>query len=226
MIIAPHPDDAELAMGGTIAKMTHEGHNVILIDLTNGEPTPYGSIKIRSKEAHQAAKILHLGKRLCLNMPNRCLKATLQNRKKLAETIRVHRPDILFGPALPDRHPDHVQAAALIEDARFQAKYCKSTMRGLPHWVPGLFYYYSVHRACHDKPSFIIDISEFWEHKINAIEAYQSQLRNTAWASISLLERVDAVCRYFGQCIDCRYAEPFTGPEPLGIKDIDFLNQF
>jgi bacillithiol biosynthesis deacetylase BshB1 len=223
MIVAPHPDDAELAMGGAIARMIRAGWDVAVVDLTNGEPTPFGSKELRRQETAKANKILGIKKRLCLDMPNRYLQATLENREKLAEVIRLNQPDVLFGPVKPDYHPDHKAAADLIAAARFEAKYHKTDMQGEPHWTPRQYYYYSIHRLSYDKPSFIVDITDHWRQKIEAIEAYQSQLKNMPAEPLTFLEKMEAISRYFGQCIGCTYGEPFAGDEPLPVKGMQSL---
>jgi bacillithiol biosynthesis deacetylase BshB1 len=220
MIVAPHPDDAELAMGGAIARMIEAGWDVTVVDLTNGEPTPFGSKELRKQETEKANEILGIKKRLCLDMPNRYLEVTLENRKKLAEVIRLNQPDVLFGPVKPDYHPDHAAAADLIAAARFEAKYHKTDIQGEPHWTPRQYYYYSIHRRNYDKPSFIIDITDYWQQKIEAIGAYQSQLKNVPAEPLAFLERMEAISRYFGQCVGCKYGEPFAGDDPLPIKQI------
>jgi bacillithiol biosynthesis deacetylase BshB1 len=224
MIIAAHPDDAELAMGGTIAIMIESAWDVVVVDLTDGEPTPSGSKELRQKETEEASRILGVKKRICLEMPNRYLQADLKNRKKLAEVIRLNRPDLTFGPAIPDYHPDHVEAAKLVEGARFEAKFHKTDMKGSPHWTARQYGYYSTHRAEHNKPSFIVDVTDQWDRKIRAIQAYDSQVNSvTAANSVSLLEKVEVTCRYFGQCIGSKYGEPFVGCEPVGVKELELL---
>jgi bacillithiol biosynthesis deacetylase BshB1 len=224
MIIAPHPDDAELAMGGTIVKMVESGLDVIVVDLTDGEPTPFGSKKQRAKEAKEAGRILGISKRKCLKMPNRYLQATLENRRALAQIIRLNHPDLIFGPVLPDYHPDHVEAAKLIEGARFEAKFHKTDMKGTPHWPLRQYGYYSTHRLYHHRPSFIINITDQWDRKIKAIRAYDSQIKGSRSAnSVSLLEMIEVTCRYFGQCINTRYGEPFSSYEPIGGEKSELL---
>ena len=218
LIVAPHPDDAELAMGGAIAGMIITGFNVVIVDLTDGEPTPFGSKQIRAKETQKASDILGIKKRICLDMSNRNLQPTLQNRRKLAAVIRLHKPDILFAPAMPDRHPDHKAALELTEAARFEAKYHKTDLPGDPHWTPKLWQYYSPHRQDFARPSVIMDISGVWEMKLAAIKAYQSQLKNNDCTSTcSILERIEINAKYFGQCINAVYGEPFIASEPLSI---------
>ncbi|MCK4794719.1 MAG: bacillithiol biosynthesis deacetylase BshB1 [Desulfobacteraceae bacterium] len=227
MIIAPHPDDAELAMGGTIAKMIESGWDVVIVDLTDGEPTPFGSKQLRQKETQKANRILGVKKRICLQMPNRYLQATLENRKKLAEVIRLNQPDLLFVPVMPNHHPDHIEAAKLVKGARFEAKFQKTSMAGTPHWVPREYGYYSTHRLGHDKPSFIVDITDIWDKKIKAIQAYQSQIKNISSANpVSLLEKVEVSCRYFGQCVGCKYGEPFVSYESIRVKKLELLADF
>jgi len=224
LIIAPHPDDAELAMGGTIAKMLDIGWNVIVVDLTDGEPTPFGSKKMRAKETSQANHVLGIKKRICLDMPNRYLQNTLKNRRKLAEIIRLNQPDLLFGPVMPDWHPDHVAAAELINGARFEAKFCKTKMAGNPHWISLQYGYFSIHRLWYEKPSFIVDVTAYWDKKINAIKAYRSQLKNISMPNhIPFLEKTEIVGRYFGQCSENKYGEPFVGCQPLSIKNLELL---
>ncbi|HUT31592.1 MAG TPA: bacillithiol biosynthesis deacetylase BshB1 [Sedimentisphaerales bacterium] len=220
MIVAPHPDDAELAMGGAIAGMIDAGWDVTIVDLTDGEPTPFGSKELRKQETDKANEILGIRKRLCLDMPNRYLQATLENRRKLAEVIRRHQPDVLFGPVKPDYHPDHVAAADLIVAARFEAKFHKTDMQGEPHWVSRQYHYYSIHRGHYNKPSFIIDITSHWQKKIDAIAAYESQLKNTGAEPLAFLEKMETIGRYFGCCIGCKYGEPFAADDPLPIKQM------
>jgi len=224
MIIAAHPDDAELAMGGTIVKMIESGWDVVIVDLTDGEPTPFGSKELRQKETEQANQILGVKKRICLEMPNRYLQASLENRRKLAEVIRLNQPDLIFGPTIPDYHPDHVEAAKLVEGARFEAKFHKTNMKGTPHWIPRQYGYYSTHRLDCRKPSFVIDVTDQWDNKVRAIQAYQSQIKNVSPVNpVSLLERIEVTCRYFGLCIESVYGEAFVSYEPIGVNKLELL---
>lgn len=216
LVIAPHPDDAEIAMGGLIVSLCKQGVKVELADLTNGEPTPFGSIEIRKKETEQATKIMGLHKRYCLDMPNRYLENNLAYRNKLACLIRITRPQIIFTPVKPDEHPDHLATAELIQGARFEAKLHKTDMPSKPFWVPSMIGYYSPHRRLYEKPDIIYDISDFWEDKSQAISSYESQLKNIS-SGLNLLEKTRTVNSYFGQAINSKYAEPFKLFDPLQI---------
>jgi len=225
VIIAPHPDYAELAMGGTIAKMIAAGWDVTIVDLTNGEPTPFGSEQVRAQETNKASRILGIEKRLCLEMPNRRLEATLENRRRLAEAIRLYKPEMLFGPVLPEVHPDHIAAGELVAAARFEAKYHKTDMAAEAHWTAKLYSYYSTHRPTCDNPNpaLLVDVSDYWEKKIAAVRAYQSQLRAARELNkVSLIDKIEATCRYFGASVGVKYAEPFAVDKPICVKNVEF----
>lgn len=224
LVVGPHPDDVELGMGGTLLKMIRAGWRVVVVDLTNGEPTPFGSEETRARETVRASAVLGVEDRLCLGMTNRYLEVTADNRRALAEVIRLRKPVILFGPYGPDDHPDHTEAARLVDVCRFQAKLHKTDMRGHPHWTRRLYQYHPIHSSCWGRPLFIIDVTDVWDQKIGAIQAYESQLKNHCSSAVdSWLDRTAVICRYFGQLIGCRYGEAFFGQEPLGSEDLLLL---
>src|SRR5215470_61149 len=130
LVIAPHPDDAELGMGGTIAVLLAQGSRVGVLDLTDGEPTPLGSPEIRRAETEAATAVLGLSWRGNLRLVNRRLEADLDSRARLAGALRQLRPRVLFAPFWEDVHPDHVAASRLIDDARFWAKLTKTDLPG------------------------------------------------------------------------------------------------
>src|ERR1700677_1086300 len=174
LIIGPHPDDQELGMGGTIARLVEQGHRVHLIDMTSGEPTPLGSPETRQRESAAAAKILGVG-RTQLGLVNRQVVHDIPSRPKLAAAIRVHKPDALFLPYPVDAHPDHVAVTRIGEDARFDAKLTKSAIPGEP-WSPKrIIYYFCTHLRLNFNPSFCMDISEQIDAKIKAVNCYESQ---------------------------------------------------
>jgi LmbE family N-acetylglucosaminyl deacetylase len=120
--------------------------------------------------------------------------------------------------------PDHVEAAKLIEGARFEAKFLKTDMKGTPHWTSRQYGYYSTHRLYHQMPSFIVNVTKQWDSKVKAIRAYKSQISGPSSAnSISLPEAIEVTFRYFGQCIDTKYGEPFFSYEPIGGEKSETL---
>ena len=164
LCIGSHPDDIELAMGGTVASMAARSYDVLLLDLSNGEPTPEGSVVRRMQEAAEAAHILG-AKRQTLTLPNRYIEDTIDNRFIVAAEIRAFRPDAIFAPYPVDAHPDHVAASALITAARFYAKLSKTRLPHERHFASHLIYYFPVHLRLQLQPSFLNDISKFKEDR-------------------------------------------------------------
>lgn len=221
LIIAPHPDDAELGMGGAIVKFIAEGRRVGVLDLTSGEPTPHGSLEIRAQETAAATKILGLEWRENLGLPNRSLEPTLEARAKLAAVLRRERPQWLFAPYWVDAHPDHVAATALIEAARFWSKLTKTDLPGEPHHPQRIYNYYCIHLKQAIQPAFVLDISEQWEQKAAAIAAYQSQfVTGRPTEPPTFLDGLRDEAAYWGKAIGVRYGEPFTCREPIGLRSM------
>ncbi|MBC8105423.1 MAG: PIG-L family deacetylase [Anaerolineae bacterium] len=217
LVIGPHPDDQELGMGGTIARLVQQGHKVHIIDMTNGEPTPHGTVEKRAGEAASAAVILGV-QRTLLGLKNREVIHDIESRHKLAAVIRVHRPDALFVPYPLDAHPDHVAVTKIAEDARFDAKLTKSNIPGEP-WSPKrIIYYFCTHLRMSFQPSFCIDISDQIDIKMKACACYESQGMG---AGGGLAEMVKTISAYFGNRIATRHAEPFYSHEVLGFSGLD-----
>ena len=221
LIIAPHPDDAELGMGGAILKFHLEGLRVGVLDLTSGEPTPHGSPEIRARETAAATEILGLDWRENLGLPNRSLEPTLEARAQLAGVIRQQRPRWLFAPYWIDAHPDHVAATRLVEDARFWAKLTKTDLPGEPFHPERIFNYYCVHLKQALQPAFVLDISDHWEQKLAAIRAYESQfITGRPTTPPTFLDHLRDEAAYWGKTIGTAYGEPFTCREPLGLRSM------
>jgi bacillithiol biosynthesis deacetylase BshB1 len=225
LTIGAHPDDVEIGMGGTVAALIDQGHDVVLCDLTNGEPTPRGTPERRAQEAGEAARALRVERRVTLPLPNRSLQDTVENRKVVAEVIRDVRPDLLFVPYWVDAHPDHVAAAALAEAARFYGKLTKTEMRGDPFYAPRVVHFLTTHYRLHVKPTFLFDISLTLERKLQAVGAYRSQFEHSADGrpSMWILETLRTENAYWGSLIGRPYAEPFVMREELGLQSIDGL---
>lgn len=219
LVIAPHPDDAELGMAGSILRMKAAGMRVGVLDLTDGEPTPHGSLEIRARETAAATAILGLDWRENLGLPNRKLEHTLEARHKLAGAIRQTKPRWLFAPYWVDSHPDHVAATELIDAARFWAKLTKSDIAGEPHYPERIFYYYCVHLRVIAQPAFVVDISDYWEQKRAAIECYRSQFLTGRPANQpTIVDRIRDQAAYWGWAINRAYGEPFACREAIGLS--------
>ncbi len=224
LVIAPHPDDAELGMGGAILKLLAAGKQVGILDLTSGEPTPHGSPEIRDRETSAASEALGISWRQNLKLANRSLQASLENRAKLAGVIRQTRPEHLYAPYWVDAHPDHLAATELTEAARFWAKLTKTDMPGEPHHPRRIYNYYCVHLKMTAQPAFVLDISEQWETKRQAIACYQSQFVTGREAmSPGFIDQLEIEAAMWGQTIGVRYGEPFHCREPLGLSDLGLL---
>ncbi len=214
-------------MGGTIARLTAQGHHVLLLDMTDGEPTPHGSREKRAVESAHAAEILGVARKT-LNFPNRELVHSLEARHAVAGVIRQHQAEILFTPYFEDAHPDHIATTRIVEDARFDAKLTKTNLPGeaiFPRWV---FYYYCTHLRHIANPSFLYEITGFEQRKREAILAYESQFV-VAEKNRTIVEWIDAMNVYFGSRLpgggtsQTRTAEAFFTREPVALSSFESL---
>lgn len=224
LVVSPHPDDAELGVGGTIIRLAKQGWKVGILDLTSGEPTPLGSLEKRKAET--AAANEHLGNpwRENLGLPNRSLLPDLANRRALAAVFRKVRPRIIFAPYWEDAHPDHTSATKLIEDARFWSKLSKSDIPGEPFHPARILYYFSVHLRIVERPSLVIDITDELEAKRAAMSCYRSQLvENQPQGRPGVIDSVCDRTRYWGHMVGVGHAEPFASREPVGLTGLDSL---
>ncbi len=225
LVVAPHPDDAELGMGGAIMQFRSEGLSVGVLDLTNGEPTPYGSPEIRASETAAATAILGLDWRGNLGLNNRSLEHTLEARAQLAGVFRQARPRWVFAPYWTDAHPDHTAATELVEAARFWAKLTKTDLPGQPHYPERVLYYYAFHLRQVPQPAMVLDISEYWEAKEAAIRCYESQfITGRPTESPTLIDRLRHMASTWGFLIGAKYGEPFASREPIGLTSLRGLS--
>jgi N-acetylglucosamine malate deacetylase 1 len=224
LVVAPHPDDAELGMGGTIVRLIQAGWKLGILDLTDGEPTPIGSPERRAAETAAANRALGNPWRKNLGLPNRSLEPSLIFRRAVATEFRRVRPRLIFAPYWEDAHPDHTAATKLVEDARFWSKLSKSDIPGEPFYPARILYYFSVHLRLLERAAFVIDISDQLDAKVAALRCFRSQLvDNQPAGGVSV---IDAVCdrtRYWGQLVGVRHAEPFASREPVGLLGLDQL---
>lgn len=224
LVVAPHPDDAEIGVGGTLLACRQQGLRVGVIDLTTGEPTPHGSLERRASETDAATKILGLDWRANLGLPNRSLQADLESRRALATVFRLTRPKIVVAPYWDDAHPDHVVASRLADDARFWSKLSKSDMPGEPYWPPKILYFFSIHLRIHPKPAFVFDITTHIDVKMSAIRCYESQfVTGRDQTPPTILDDIRDRTRYWGWTIGAPFAEPFASREEIGLRDLRSL---
>jgi len=221
LIVAPHPDDAEISVGGTILKSIAQGKRVGVLELTNGEPTPYGSIEKRQAETEQASEVLGITWRGNLGLPNRSLESNLASRRALAGAFRQLRPEIILAPYWDDAHPDHVAASALVDAARFWSKLSRSDIPGVPYHPPKVYYFWSIHLRIRPEPSFVLDISGHLEKKMQAIRCYESQFGHRSEEFPTILDDIEARARYWGWSIGTAYGEPFASKETVGVSGFD-----
>ena len=221
LVFGPHPDDQELGMGGTIAKLADQGHHVVLVDMTDGEPTPHGDVKTRAVEASRAAEILGVT-RVQVGLKNRYVEHTIEARHAVAGIIRQHQADILFVPYFEDAHPDHRAVTRIVEDARFDAKLTKIDLPGEPIYPRWLFHYYCTHLRIVPSPSFLLDITGYESRKRDAIVAYETQFVIPE-KNRRVVEWVEHAGAYFGSRIGVSTAEPFFAHEPIGLGGLSDL---
>ncbi len=219
--VGAHPDDVEIGMGATVAKLTAQGKRVAIVDLTNGEPTPFGTPELRAAESVAAAVVLGAERRT-LTQPNRYLFDSVEARTELAEVFRELRPRTVFVPYADDAHPDHLAASSIAVAARFYAKFTKTTMSGEPFYPARIYRYMAVHQRVIAEPSFIVDVTDELPRKLSALAAYESQFSvNPANAGIYDLVRQTA--EMWGALGRVGAGEPFFAIEPLSLRSLDDL---
>jgi bacillithiol biosynthesis deacetylase BshB1 len=222
LISGAHPDDAEIGMGGTIAKHTAAGYKVGICDLTFAEMSSNGTVESRKQEAEDAAAVLRLTMRSNLGLPDRGLTVSPEHIEAVVREIRKHRPQIVFAPYWQDRHPDHVMCSRLVQEAAFNAKLRKYQPSVPAYTVPHLYFYFinDVHEA-----DMIVDVSDLYERKREGLRAYRTQFEpaNTGNDIVrtplneGYLERVEARDYLLGQKGGFPYAEGFVSKMPLTI---------
>lgn len=221
LVVATHPDDAELGMGGTIIRMIDQGMRVGVLDLTSGEPTPHGSMETRIRETAAASAVMRLTWRGNAGLINRGLENTLEARQRIASYVRCLRPRWLFAPYYHDAHPDHLAATLLTEAARFHAKLSKTEMPGPQHHPERLYYYYGIHLRLAVQPGWIVDVSEQWDRKLEAIRAYESQMiTGRPTVPPTQIDRIRHDGEHWGRLINRNHGEPFATKEPLAMSSL------
>ena len=241
LAIAAHRDDVEQTCGGTLLKMAQRGQRTGILDLTQGEMGTRGTAEDRAREATDAVRILGVGWRRALDIPDGRVENTWENRLKVASMIRETRPRVVILPYWKGRHPDHYTASVLGYEACFLAGLAKIALSSqpsalsqnnsdadkreslAPHRPFKIIYatlYYDV------RPTFVVDISGQFEQKFASILAYKSQFsdqeagKDLFPAHAEIRARVDAMARYYGMLGGVTYAEPFLQKEVGLVEDL------
>ncbi|NHJ01995.1 MAG: LmbE family protein [Candidatus Heimdallarchaeota archaeon] len=230
LAVSPHPDDAEIGCGGTLAKLAQAGHKVGIVDLTNGEPTPFNDDPdIRIKEAKNSAKILGI-RRITLDLPNRQLMDTIEARIELARIFRQTTPKIVIGMQgmTPGASPDHYQSQLIFDAAIFYSRLTKweHLFNGLKPWrIEHAYYYYTARELTqiNHPTQFISDISSFFETKKKSLLCYQSQFKAHSSYNPPIVDWIEGMGQYFGSLAGFKYGEIFFG---MKILNIDIFEHF
>ena len=225
MAVGAHPDDIEIACGGTLAKLAQQGYRVGIVDLTDGEPTP-GSPgpEVRLAEASRAAEVLGVASRVTLDLPNRRLFDTFEARVALAKQFRKHRPRLVIGlgGSTPQASPDHYQARLITEAGVFYSKLSKwdEHFDGLPvHVVPAFLYCFLAFRTLSPTSlnCVVFDIGDVLEKKLSAIDCYKSQFPPE---KSDFRERLRAFAQQQGAAAGFVAGEVLASPGALGTHDL------
>ncbi len=239
LAIVAHPDDAEIACGGTLIAHVHQEKKVGIVDLTRGESGTRGTPEIRQQEAEAAAKIMNLSCRETLSLPDAFISSTEENKRQVIQVIRKYRPRIILTNAPKDRHPDHVASAQLVKQAVFIAGLVnvKTMCEGKEQkaWKTKNLYHFI--QSDWITPDFVVDVSPYWEQKMEAVYAFSSQfekpdlsaqqaLRTPMSTYVSVPDYLLCMthrAEEFGLPINAKYAEGFLTTRHIGVNSLDDL---
>lgn len=230
LAIAPHPDDAELICGGTLARAVRASRDVGILDLTRGEMGSRGTSEVRAIEAARAARVLGIAERESLGLADAGITNSRETRLRLVAAIRRLRPRVVIAPAPAPfgRHPDHRVAAELIRDAVFLsglARFDSSTPPFRPHKVIHAITF----REDFVRPTFVVDVTDTFEAKLEAIRCFASQFDGATQAGEvypngePLLDIIRHHCAHYGSLIRVKYGEPFFTTETMRVDDVTAL---
>lgn len=233
LAIGAHPDDVELGCSGVIIKEVKRGKKVGIVDLTEGELGSRGTVESRYTEAADAARIMGVHVRENLKMRDGFFQNDEVNQLKLIQVLRKYRPEIVIGNILDDRHPDHGRGGSLIYDSCFlsglrQIKTVGENGQEQEKWRPKYLLHYLQDRFY--EPDLIVDISDVWEQRLEAIKAFKTQFYNpeseepqTYISSPEFLESIISRARLLGKRIGVQFAEGFISKKNIGISNLDAL---
>ena len=218
LVVAPHPDDAEIGAGGSLARAASEGKRTGILELTRGEMGSLGTPELRDLEALEAARILGLAYRGDLRWPDGGIQDSIQYRLELAQVFRELRPQTLIVPCERDRHPDHIGAAQVCASAVHFAGLRKAALEGEPHRVTRFLSYQG---NAPIEPNVLVNVTDHMNIWAEAILAHTSQFTGEAVSetvSPEILSRREARMMYWGTVIGVRYAEAFETRGPIELQ--------
>ncbi len=234
LAFAAHPDDIELCAGGTVCTLTKQGYRVGVVDLTRGQLGSRGTPEMRDEEAARASEIMGLAARENLGMMDGAIENTAENRLAVIRMVRKYRPHIALISAFECRHPDHGASARLCADAFFYAglRKIETEMDGEPQdpWRPHHVLHYM--QVIDFEPTFVVDVSDVWEQRIEALRAFKSQFYNPEYrasedepetyvSNESFFKWVEARARAYGYRAGAEFGEPFLYRHgPVGVRDL------
>lgn len=224
LVFAAHPDDAELAGGGLLARANALGQKVGIVDLTRGELGSRGTPETRAEESAAADRVLGVSVRENLGLPDGGLVPNdLDARRLVVDAIRRHRPTLIAAPHLEDLHPDHAAAGRIVADALYPSGFANYETGSRPYRPAGLIHYMN-HFAF--EPSFVLDITDVFEVKLAAIRCYASQLHRegstepaTNISRPDFLARIEGRAREYGSRIGVGFGEPWFSSRPVPVQD-------
>jgi bacillithiol biosynthesis deacetylase BshB1 len=229
LVIAAHPDDAELCCAGTILHHIALGKTVGILDLTKGEMGTRGNAELRVKEANKAAEILQLSFRENMGFKDYFFQNDLEHQAAIVQKIRKYRPKLILTNAVSDRHPDHGKSANLVVDAVFLSGLIKfeTELDGNKQEAFRPDHVYHFIQNNYLEPDFIVDVSDYWDTKMQSIIAYSSQFYNpdsdepdSFISSREFLDFIEARGKTLGHRIGVKYAEGFTSNRTVGVNNI------
>ncbi|HEV8514348.1 MAG TPA: bacillithiol biosynthesis deacetylase BshB1 [Cyclobacteriaceae bacterium] len=232
LVLAAHPDDAEISCGGTIAKHVSLGFKVGVADLTRGELGTRGTAAIRDQEAADSSKVLGLSVRENLGLRDGFFKNSEEDQLKVVRAIRKYQPEIVLTNAIHDRHPDHGRASDLVYESCFLSGLTKveTQENGKPQiaWRPKSVYYFI--QSQYIQPDFVVDVSDFWEKKLESLRAFRSQFYDpksnepeTFISNPGFMKLIEARGHELGYAIGAKYGEGYTVRNLIGVNNLFHL---
>ena len=229
LVIAAHPDDAELGCSGTIAAHIAKGYKVGIVDLTAGEMGTRGTPELRIEEANKAAEILGLSARENMGFKDIFFQDNQEHQLELIKIIRKYQPDIVLANAVTDRHPDHGKGSDLATNSCFMSglRRIETELDGKAQqaWRPKFVYHYIQNNYI--EPDFVVDITDYWDTKVESILAFQSQFHDpnseepeSFISNPDFLPFIEARAREMGHSIMTTYGEGFTVERMIGATDL------